>query len=74
MIKYVIAVDAMGGDNAPDAIVAGAVQAVREFKDIKVLLAGPKDRIEALIADAKDVADRIESCLPTRSSPWKKRL
>ena len=60
MIKYVIAVDAMGGDNAPDAIVAGAVQAVREFKDIKVLLAGPKDRIEALIADAKDVADRIE--------------
>lgn len=60
MIKYIIAVDAMGGDNAPDAIVAGAVQAVREFKDIKVLLAGPKDRIEALIADAKDVADRIE--------------
>ena len=59
MVKYVIAVDAMGGDNAPDAIVAGAVQAVREFEDIKVLLAGPEARIRALIADAKDVADRI---------------
>ena len=60
MIKYVIAVDAMGGDNAPDAIVAGAVQAVREFEDIKVLLAGPEERIRELIKDANDVADRIE--------------
>ena len=60
MIKYTIAVDAMGGDNAPDAIVAGAVQAVREYKDIKVLLAGPEARIKSLIADAQDVADRIE--------------
>lgn len=60
MIKYVIAVDAMGGDNAPDAIVAGAVQAVREFEDIKVLLSGPEDRIRDLIRDAQDVADRIE--------------
>lgn len=60
MIKYTIAVDAMGGDNAPDAIVEGAVQAVREYKDIKVLLAGPEARIKALIAEAQDVADRIE--------------
>jgi glycerol-3-phosphate acyltransferase PlsX len=39
-----IAVDAMGGDNAPHAIVAGAVQAAREF-GISVILVG----IEQLI-------------------------
>jgi phosphate acyltransferase len=39
-----IAVDAMGGDNAPHAIVAGAIQAAREF-GIAVILVG----IEPLI-------------------------
>lgn len=60
MNKYVIAVDAMGGDNAPDAIVRGAILALQRFDDISVLLAGPKQKLEALIADAKDVRDRIE--------------
>lgn len=60
MEKYVIAIDAMGGDHAPDAIVMGALDALRRFDDIKILLAGPKAKIEALIADAADVKDRIE--------------
>lgn len=60
MEKYVIALDAMGGDNAPDAIVQGAIQALRQFDDIRILLAGPKDRLEKLIADASDVKGRIE--------------
>lgn len=60
MEKYVIALDAMGGDNAPDAIVSGAIQALRQFGDIRILLAGPKDRLEKLIADAADVKSRIE--------------
>lgn len=60
MEKYVIALDAMGGDNAPDAIVKGAVMALRQFGDIRILLAGPKDRLEKLIAEATDVNSRIE--------------
>ena len=33
-----VAVDAMGGDNAPGEIVKGAVQAVQAEKDINVFL------------------------------------
>ena len=60
MEKYVIALDAMGGDHAPDAIVKGAIMALRQFSDVRILLAGPKDRLETLIADASDVNSRIE--------------
>ena len=59
MSEYVIALDAMGGDNAPDAIVAGAVAALRRFGDIRVLLAGPEERLRGLLADAGDVMDRL---------------
>ena len=60
MEKYVIAVDAMGGDNAPDAIVLGALDALRRFDDIRILLAGPKAKIEPLLANAGDVKNRVE--------------
>lgn len=40
-----IAVDAMGGDNAPQEIVAGAVDAAREY-NIHVILVGYRERIE----------------------------
>ena len=60
MERYVIALDAMGGDHAPDATVGGAVRALRRFEDISMILTGPKDRIEALLADADDVRRRIE--------------
>ena len=60
MKEYIIALDAMGGDQAPDAIVAGAVAALRQYPDIKILLAGPKDRLEALLTDAGDVRARVE--------------
>lgn len=43
MIK--IAVDAMGGDNAPGEIVKGAVEAVNERKDIHVFLTGKEDAV-----------------------------
>ena len=57
---YVIALDAMGGDHAPDATVKGAVQALRRFEDVSLILTGPKTRIEALLGDAGDVRGRIE--------------
>jgi glycerol-3-phosphate acyltransferase PlsX len=45
-----IAIDAMGGDHAPEAIVAGAVQAAATL-DVDVLLVGVPDRIEPLLSD-----------------------
>jgi glycerol-3-phosphate acyltransferase PlsX len=45
----IIALDAMGGDNAPQEIVAGAVMAAREL-GIQVALVGKPDAIEAELA------------------------
>ena len=45
-----VAVDAMGGDNAPGEIVKGAVQAVQAEKDIKVFLVGRQDAVNAELA------------------------
>ncbi len=52
-----IIVDAMGGDNAPEAIVKGSLKARDDF-DIELVLVGKKEEIEACIADAS--RDRIE--------------
>lgn len=67
-----VAVDAMGGDNAPGEIVKGAVDAVSQRKDLKVLLVGKQDVIEnelksctyeegqIEIVDAKEVIETAE--------------
>ena len=44
-MKNIIAVDAMGGDNAPQDIVKGSIDAINENKDIKVILVGKEDII-----------------------------
>lgn len=68
-----IALDAMGGDHAPDAILAGALQAVSEYPNIVVTLVGREEvlreklgggvpsRIE--IADAREVVDMTDNAL-----------
>lgn len=43
-----IAVDAMGGDHAPEEIVAGALLAVQEF-DVEVVLVGDEARVRPLL-------------------------
>jgi glycerol-3-phosphate acyltransferase PlsX len=45
-----IALDAMGGDQAPTPIVAGALQAVGSNSDITVVLVGDRERIEPLLS------------------------
>jgi phosphate acyltransferase len=45
-----IAIDAMGGDHAPDEIVKGALEAANEWKDTHYILVGDKQRIEAALA------------------------
>ncbi|MCI8418735.1 MAG: phosphate acyltransferase PlsX [Lachnospiraceae bacterium] len=41
-----VAVDAMGGDHAPDEIIKGAVEAIKLRKDIQVLLVGQQEILE----------------------------
>jgi glycerol-3-phosphate acyltransferase PlsX len=40
-----ISVDAMGGDNAPSAVVEGCIEALKEL-DVHITLTGPKDIVE----------------------------
>ncbi len=48
-----IAVDAMGGDNAPAVVIDGAIRAVEESSDeIGVLLFGPADRVRDALQSA----------------------
>ncbi|GII58512.1 phosphate acyltransferase [Planotetraspora thailandica] len=51
-----VALDAMGGDHAPDEIVAGAVQAVRE-RDVPVVLVGQPRLIHQALAAHDAVAE-----------------
>ncbi|MBM7659398.1 glycerol-3-phosphate acyltransferase PlsX [Bacillus mesophilus] len=44
-----IAIDAMGGDNAPDEIVKGALQAIQKYSDISITLVGDEKRIAPLL-------------------------
>ncbi|MED4202618.1 phosphate acyltransferase PlsX [Neobacillus mesonae] len=40
-----IAIDAMGGDNAPKEIVLGAMKAVESFADLEIILVGDENKI-----------------------------
>lgn len=50
MIK--LAIDAMGGDFAPDITVKGALEAVKEFPDLELVLYGDLEKIKPLLADS----------------------
>ena len=41
-----IAIDGMGGDNAPQAVVEGVVEALKEYNDLTIYITGPKEEIE----------------------------
>ncbi len=55
-----VVVDAMGGDNAPEEIVKGAVQAVNHHENIHVILTGIQDAVERELKKYSYPADRIE--------------
>lgn len=67
-----VALDAMGGDNAPAEIVKGAVEAVQKRKDIKILLTGKRELLvqtlsgytypeeQIVIVDASEVIETAE--------------
>ncbi|MDO4324052.1 MAG: phosphate acyltransferase PlsX [Lachnospiraceae bacterium] len=55
-----VVVDAMGGDNAPGEIVKGAVQAVTNHENIRVILTGKEDMIKAELSKYSYPQERIE--------------
>lgn len=58
MIKIVL--DAMGGDNAPQSTVGGAVLALEKNKELYLILTGRKDDIEAELKKYKYDKSRLE--------------
>ena len=55
-----VALDAMGGDNAPVEIVKGAIDAVKKRKDIKVLLVGQEDVVKRELSQYTYDEEQIE--------------
>ena len=55
-----VAVDGMGGDNAPFEIVKGAVEAVNENSHVKVFLTGQADKIDSELAKYTYNKEQIE--------------
>ena len=54
-----VALDAMGGDNAPVETVKGAVQAVQQREDVQILLTGREDVIKSELAKYKYPGEQI---------------
>ena len=55
-----VALDAMGGDYAPQAPVKGAVEAVKKFENVKVILVGKEEVIKAELEKYTYPGERIE--------------
>jgi len=56
-----IAIDAMGGDNAPGEIISGAVESLEKLDaDDKLLLVGPEDVVKEQLAATKVRTDAID--------------
>lgn len=77
-----ILVDAMGGDNAPGAIVNGSIDAIKTQEGFEVVLIGDLERINAILAERKFSSPRLQVIhaqevitnedLPTRAIKSKK--
>ncbi|MRG85436.1 phosphate acyltransferase PlsX [Salinibacillus xinjiangensis] len=50
-----IAIDAMGGDNAPEAIVKGVCYAVENIPNLSVVLVGDKQKINSYLTTTKNI-------------------
>lgn len=58
--KVVIALDAMGGDFAPAETVKGAVEAVHDYPEIKVILVGKEELIKEQLSQYSYKEDTID--------------
>lgn len=55
-----IALDAMGGDNAPGEIVKGAVEAVKRWNDIRILLTGQETVLKETLSEYEYPKEQIQ--------------
>lgn len=55
-----IILDVMGGDNAPQSVIKGAVDALKKYDDITLLLVGPQDKILEELKQYDYNKDKIE--------------
>ena len=61
-----IIIDAMGGDNAPQAIVKGAVAGINEFPDVTIVLTGDQYRMGRYQAGLPMIKTVLRSCIRRR--------
>jgi glycerol-3-phosphate acyltransferase PlsX len=54
-----VALDAMGGDSAPEATVAGALDVVQTTKDVEIVLVGNETLLRRELASSEHSTDRI---------------
>ncbi|NQU17150.1 MAG: phosphate acyltransferase PlsX [Candidatus Saganbacteria bacterium] len=54
-----IALDAMGGDSAPEAPVKGACLAAEKFSDIEIVLVGDEEKLNLLLKKQKNCSSRV---------------
>ena len=54
-----IAIDGMGGDNAPAAVIEGIIQALEEYKDIEMYITGPEKEINEELSKYNYEKDKI---------------
>lgn len=62
-----IAIDAMGGDNAPKEIVLGAMKAIEQFQDVQITLVGDESKIKQYLTNDEriDIIHTDEMILAT---------
>ncbi|MCP4330782.1 MAG: phosphate acyltransferase PlsX [Alphaproteobacteria bacterium] len=58
--KLTIALDAMGGDHAPEAVIRGALIARKRFPDVGFILVGDEAQIVPLLDEHKVLRDAVE--------------
>lgn len=77
-----VAVDAMGGDNAPAEVVKGCVDAVLKYDNVKVILVGAEDVIKTELSnytynesriEIRNATEIIETCEPPVMAIKKKK-
>ncbi len=56
----ILAVDAMGGDHAPQEIVRGAAAALRACEDLKIFLVGRREQLTEILAGLDYPKERLE--------------
>lgn len=55
-----IAIDGMGGDHAPKAVVEGVIEAHKQFSDIEFYITGPEDKIKEELSKVEYNSESIK--------------